>query len=533
MEIETRITEVIVFPDRARLVRRGRVYLEPGTHRLEVPDLSNRLGPDSARVSAYGTAQARLLAMQLQQAFFVETPAEQVRQLEAQVEAVQDEISAFNARLALNEQSLAHLDSLAGHTKVYARALADGRQNAEDQLALFERLSRRAAELNDEKLAIEQSRRQSESRLAQLEQQLEQVRSQRPRNRFTALIDLDVTKAGDLEIELSYLVTGASWTPMYDLRLTEGSENGFGKKPLLEVGYLAQVTQNSGESWQEVALTLSTARPALAASVPELKPWFVQPAPPPRPIPAPAPAAKMQRLHMAEPSDAGAELNMAMAEDAAPVEEAVARIEAGGAAVSYSIPGRATIPPDGSAFKAVIARYSLSPDLSYVSAPALVPAAYRRVKARNESPYTLLPGRANLFAGDEFLGAARLELTAPNGEIEVYLGIDDRIHVERKLVRREVDKTMISGRRRLHYGYETQVENLLTTPIVVLVRDQFPVGRHEEIKTRLESAEPRLARQNELNQIEWELPLAPKESRLLRFDFLVEFPQGMEVFGLP
>lgn len=529
MEIETKITDVIVYPDRARVIRRGRVALEIGLHRLEVRELSNHLHPDSARVSAYGTAKARLLGMQIQQAFYADTPVEQVRLLEAQVEAAQDAIATLDGRRQLNEQARTHLDSLAGHTKVYARALASGQQNTEDQLALFERLKQRSAELNDEALAVEQSKRQAGRKLAQLEQQLEQARSQRPRNRFTASIELDVTGAGELDVEISYLVSGASWTPQYDLRLLED-----GGTTTLEVSYLAQVTQNSGEAWQDVALTLSTARPALAAAIPELKPWYVQPAPPPRPLPSAPPSAKVASLRMAMPAMEAMQPDMAApGEGAAPAEEATARVEAGGAAVSYAIPGEATIPPDGSVFKAVIARYPLAPELNYVSAPGLAPAAYRRVKVRNDSAYTLLPGKANLFAGDEFLGATRLELTAPQGGIEIYLGVDDRIHVERRLARREVDKTIIGGRRRLHYGYEITLENLLEQPTTLLVRDQFPVGRHEEIKTRLENAEPRPARQNELNQIEWDLPLAVKEKLRLRFDFIVEFPQGMEVTGLP
>ena len=78
----------------------------------------------------------------------------------------------------------------------------------------------------------------------------------------------------------------------------------------------------------------------------------------------------------------------------------------------------------------------------------------------NDSPYTLLPGASNLFAGDEFIGATQLEMTAPQGEIELYLGADDRVKVERELKRREVEKTIIGGKRRIHYGYEIRLENL-------------------------------------------------------------------------
>lgn len=100
-----------------------------------------------------------------------------------------------------------------------------------------------------------------------------------------------------------------------------------------------------------------------------------------------------------------------------------------------------------------VARYPLAPKLDYVSAPKLVEAAYRRAKVANDSAYTLLAGPANLFAGDEFIGTTQLELTAPGGGIELFLGVDDRLRVKRELKRRDVDKKMLSDRRRLVYGY--------------------------------------------------------------------------------
>jgi uncharacterized protein (TIGR02231 family) len=180
-----------------------------------------------------------------------------------------------------------------------------------------------------------------------------------------------------------------------------------------------------------------------------------------------------------------------------------------------------------------VADFTLPPDLDYVAAPSRVVAAYRRARVRNNSPYLLLPGAANLFAGEEFIGTTRLDLTPPQGEIELYLGVDDRIKLERELKRREVDKRFIGGKRRTLYGYEIVVENLLPVEARLTLHDQMPVARHEDIKVRLDSSDPRPTRQTELNLLDWELTLSPGEKRTVRFDFSVEHPQGMEVVGLP
>jgi len=309
------------------------------------------------------------------------------------------------------------------------------------------------------------------------------------------------------------------------VRLTE--EDG---EPQLEVGYLAEVAQQSGEDWQDVRLTLSTARPFLAAVLPELEPWYVRALPPtpPEPLAGAPPMAKMMDARGMTPM-----LQAEAREEAIVAEEAQANLVQSGATVSYLAPGVISIPPDGAAHKAVIARFSLPPALDYVSAPALAPAVYRRAKVVNNSPYLLLPGKANLFAGAEFIGATQMELIAPQGEFEIFLGVDDRIKVERELARREVDKTILGGKRRFHYGYEIRLESALPSPATVTLRDQMPVSLHEEIKVRLETTEPRLTKQTELNLLEWELALSPRQKLTLRFDFSVDFPQTMEVIGLP
>jgi len=152
---------------------------------------------------------------------------------------------------------------------------------------------------------------------------------------------------------------------------------------------------------------------------------------------------------------------------------------------------------------------------------------------KNDSPYTLLPGSAQLFEGDDYLGATKLDFTAPGQEFELALGADERVRVERELAARDVDKTFIGDRRRIRFAYTLKLENLRDAPQTILVRDQLPVPRDEQIKVKLESADPKPARQTDLNQLEWKLTLDKQAKQTIRFDFTVEYPRSMEVTGLP
>ena len=544
-ELHTAITAVAVYPDRARVTRSGAATLELGSHRLEVEELPLRLDPASVRASARGTARARLLGVDVRRDFYVETPDERVRELEEQVESLEDELRALDAQAELLKQEQTAVSELAGQTEAFARGLAFGKTSAEAQMALLDSLRGRAEGINAALLDLVVSRRDLERRLQKLQNELDQLRGARRRERYTAIVEVEVVQAGDLTIELTYVASGAGWQPLYDVRLLEEADAGAsgdiemsGEQPVLEISYLAQVTQRTGEDWSEVALTLSTARPALAETLPELDSWYVGPvyaqrrAPPRAMMAAPAPASAPTpvvegAMFLTEPEVA---ISAATEVEA---EVVMATVEAEGSAVTYQVPGTVTVPADGAPHKVTVARFELTPELDYVTAPKLVEAVYRRAQVTNDSPYTLLPGSANLFAGDEFIGSTELELVAPQGELELYLGTDDRVKIERELKRREVDKKFIGDRRRLRYGYEITLENLLPVEAKVTLHDQIPVPRHEDIKVKLESVEPKPTEQTELNLLDWELTLAPGEERVVRFDFTVEHPRGMGLVGLP
>ena len=262
--LQTHLTAVFVYPDRASVSRQGSLTLEPGTHALEIYGLPLQLDADLLRANAYGTARARLLGVQAQRVFYTETPAEAIRQLEIQIEALQDTLKQLDAQTNLLQSYRSNLDSLTAQTETYAMALAAGENTVEAQIALYDALRSRSEKLDTEIQTTAASRRDVERRLQKLQKELDQQRGARPSERYTATVEVEILQAGDLTVDLSYMVAGASWKPLYDLRLREE-----GEKTTLEVGYLAQVSQQTSEHWEAVPLTLSTARPTLAGVLPE------------------------------------------------------------------------------------------------------------------------------------------------------------------------------------------------------------------------------------------------------------------------
>jgi uncharacterized protein (TIGR02231 family) len=344
---------------------------------------------------------------------------------------------------------------------------------------------------------------------------------------------VEALSAGDFEVELTYVVNKAGWRPLYDVRLREPEAGGAN---VVAVSSLAEISQNTGQDWTGVRLSVSTARPALNQRAPEIRPWYID-AVVARPLMAKAQYAEPGHMTRAANREAVADEGpmMAMAMAAPPMVEAetvVADVEESGAAVSFVVSGGVDVPGDGTPKKTTLGQYDMTPQLDFLSVPRHTDAVYRRAKLTNSSGAPLLAGPINLYVGEEYIGQNHLAYTPGGGEIELVLGVEERIKVKRELVRRDVDKRLLRDQRQVAFGYEIKLENLLAAPARVTVQDQYPVSRHDQIKVRLDRVTPEPVENTELHILKWELTLAAGEKKTIQYDYQVEHPRALPVRGL-
>ena len=525
-ELPSTIIAVTVFPDRARVIRRGTLTLDAGIHQIEFVDLPLTLNNDSIRAAGRGAAVAALLGVDVRRRYFTETPAEKVRALQKQVEELQDQDKLLSDQVSAAVVQEKFAQKLADQSaEQWARGFALGRTQVAQAGDLITFAQQQLTQAQAKQREVTQQRRELARQLEKLNNELKAHQSARPRERNVATVEVEVKQAGDLSIDLTYMVNQASWHALYDIRLSEGAQ------PSLQLSYLAQVAQNTGEDWNDVALTLSTARPALAAIKPELSPWYINVY---APLPARPPVRMVGARMMADEAPmAMMEMAAAAAPQAIEMEAPSAQVESTGASVTFALTQKASAPSDGTPHKVNVATLELSPQLDHLSAPKLAECAYRRAKVKNQSDYLLLAGSANLFVDGDFIGTQHLDRVAPSEEFELMLGVDERVTVKRELKAREVDKKLLRDIRRLHYGYEIEVQNLRANKIVLDVRDQFPISQHEQIKVKLDSVEPKPSEQTELGELKWQIALDPNAKRALRFDCTIEHPTNLNVVGLP
>lgn len=515
------IQEVTVYVDRARILRRGAIHLAQGEHTLSLPNLPTTLQDDSVRANGKG-ANVRILGVDVAVEFVSAQPQGKAADWQNQLRALQDEDSALADSDEIEARRLDFLKELqtAGGVNL-AKAVAYGKSTLESIQSLTQYMTKELEEIYARRRDISQKRRDIAEQIAALQNLLSSV--EQPATHETREIHVTVSASAetDLELDVIYGVTGAFWESLYDIRLVDNK---------VALTYLANVRQQTGEDWPAVSLSLSTARPAVSTTIPELRPWYIDVYRPPvvyarRSMPMPMMAAGVDL----EDGLAETTVDFAAQPD---VEIAQAEIESTGASVTYRVSRPVAVPSDGAPHKTTVTTMDLDAQLDYVTVPKLAQEAYLRAKVINSSRFIFLPGPAGIFHGADFIGTTSLETVVPNGELEVQLGVDDRIKVERDLTERQMGKAFIGNTKRTTFGYKITLTSRLDLPTRITVFDQLPVSRNEEIKVKLQDLSPNPTDQSDLNILKWELQLAPQQKQEITFDFVVEQPRYLQVAGI-
>lgn len=511
------IVAVTVYPDRARVTRRARLRLPAGEHRVEVGPLPMGMDRGSVRVGGHGAAT--VLAVDVVTRRHAQTPDAAVAELEERRRDVAAEVAELADLDAVQQQRAGFLERLvdrAGGT--YARAMAGGGADPAAVARFVESIGTQFADVKAGQRELTRRREDATARLAAADRELAALRQRRTPDRLAAQVTVAMPAEADVALEVSYVVGNAGWTSSYDVRLA-------GER--LALTWFGLVTQRTGEDWPECELRLSTARPAATAGVPELDPWFLD-----RPRPMPVPAAMRTRMTGAGiESDGAVALSVASPMPAPKVAEVAAVVEQGAAAATYRPVRPVAVPADGGAHRATVAALELAAALDYVTAPARSPDVHLRATATNNSPHTLLPGPAAVFHDADFVGSTKLETWAPGEEVELALGVDDRVRVERELVRRTATKVTLGSTRRREAEYKISVANHTPAPARVTVLDQIPVSRDEGIVVRELRADPAPAERTDLGVLTWKLALGPGESREIHLGLRIELARSVEMTG--
>lgn len=516
---DAKVTSVVVYPDRALVTRTAELELATGEHAVVFGNLPTSINADSLRTRGEGDADVRIYSIDSRKVVLEEPREEQIARLEAQIQAVRDEIAGAEARannLAAERELVRSIGVYSGEQ--FSKEFITREPSPDEWRSMVEFQRENLARVSEDMLETEIRKRELNRRLDALMRELNELRGRSERAALEVTVTLAARSSGRFALSLSSVIRGAGWYPSYDARADVRHEK-------VEIHYIGNVRQNTGEDWNNVEVFLSTARPAVGAKMPELRPWYLRPQ---EPI-ARGAERRADRALMLEERKAAVP-----AVPAKPAEMAMAEIIQRGTSVQFKAPKRMDIPSDNAYHRAMILAKEIPAELSYAATPKLSPFAYLTAKLTNTTGAQWLAGKVSVFVDGDFIGTSRMEAVAAGEEIDLDLGIDEAIKVEREqLVRKEDEKGIVGKKKEHRFKDKITLENLKDKAIKLALIDQAPVSQHDDIEVKdIKFSEKPTERDPDTGILKWELELAPKQKKEIILEFTVLYPLDMPVFGL-
>jgi hypothetical protein len=563
----SRIDRVTVYPNNALVTREVEVPAGNGLIELIVSPMPDQIVP-STMYSEAGDG-LRVLTTRFSTRQVLEDTSEERRKLETEKEKFQVISSTIMSDIVSLQKNMDLLNKLETGTQ-------SDKRTGDEVIAMAKYVMEQRLEKAKEMVAIQEQKRLNDIQLSFNQRKMAELGRGGGKVEREAVIVVDREKAQGGKIRLNYLVGSVTWRPEYKVRAGKVTED-------VQLDYLANLMQHSGEDWNQVKMTLSTAQPMLNASPPELsmlQPILVTrgaPGAPPMPGGKPAPFAQTtpsaQLLDMAnsfrdkaganyrsgkskDQQDAAKFLNDASAFEQnlelmqSPAEVIANLKKAGkgvsgpsgtdGPSVTYHLGSKLTVPSRGDEQVIEVVKLNLAPKFYYKTVPVLNAHVYRLADLCNKSEHVLLPGEATMYQGSDFVGRMPMPLVASGEEFTAGFGVDTQLQVQRQMV--DQTRSTAGGNQVLKYEYRILVSSFKKDPVQLQVWDRLPKGETESVGVILGKTTPELckdglylreSRPNNLLRWDVEVPAnsSGEKAFAINYEFRMELDRQMAITG--
>jgi uncharacterized protein (TIGR02231 family) len=331
-------------------------------------------------------------------------------------------------------------------------------------------------------------------------------------------------------VTISYMVSNAGWTPIYDLRADVNSEN-------INLNYKAQVYQNTGIDWEDVRLNISTNNPYQNKTLPTLGPWYLAVNPRPDILQNQKsveitydkrgnPAMQAQRIQ-ADDAEMSYDMNMSEAK----METSANFMQTVEHAISaeFKIDLPYTIPSDNEKHMVLIKNVNLKSEYKYYSIPKLDQSVYLVSEITDLMEHQLVGGKANIFFDGTYIGETFLNPAQMQDTMTLSLGKDPNLLIKRTLQKAECKEKTIGNNKERTMAYNLEVKSLKSTNVDIVIIDQIPITVNPNIE--INATELSKGKLNEkTGSVEWKFKLKAKESKSFDMKYEVKHDKALNVY---
>jgi hypothetical protein len=515
------VTQATIYGGATEVTRQATVTVPAGAHRLlvPVPVYMQDAGVVSAAL-ADGTPLGPV-RMELTPGFEdgqFDTAAQAA--LRARIEGLEAEIEAAEDRLANIQAGLGTLALQRRYLESYA-ANGSGEVTAPDDIgAVLSVLGQQMEGLTTELLEGEHQQDEQLATIADLQVELSdaeaELRALFPlgADSIALAIPIEVTEDAELAVDLTYLASGFGWDMTYTARLS--TEDG-----ALTLARTARLESYLPDRWEEVALTLSGEEWGQVLDMTGV--W-----------PSPARIEEERPPEIFQDRISGGAFVAPALEPVVVVEDS-ASFDSIGLSFSATVADPQTL-SEGAETLVPFDTLSFDPEVTIEANPRHDDTAFLIARAENTTGQPLIPGEMAVYRDAAFLSDLYLDTVPPGGEVELPFGSVDHLQLFwRDLSRNEGDEGFFNRSNVQRQVVEFGVTNVSDQPEDVRILYAVPYSEQDDLELDLTlSIAPSVENLDGRRGIHaWDLTVGPGETRTVRMEAEMSWPEGYDLYWRP
>jgi len=528
----SRIAEVVVFSDQAYVTRRAKVSVEAGKNQLLLELKAFSVESDSVQANVFGRGE--ILNVQYKELPVRDAPQKDVKELKEKLRQLERARKKISDKREVCSKQEKFLDSVIGFAETQVP------EDVKTEFPEAAELGKMVHFLDNNYNSVFEKAEKLEHEILEYDKEIKVIKRKlkiinAPEDKKTKAIEIlfETEEDQEIGIEASYLVNNASWSPVYkaDVPLDLNS---------VTMTMFADIRQNTGETWENIRLSVSNVVPLTGAELPSQDSWYLDlPVPPAQVFAGSIPAAAPMRKKSAkEEPEEEMDMMMSCLSEAEPAAEfSQAREKALPHAFEYDLPQKITVKSGDDETLLPVFTKDLKGDYFGYAVPKKEPVVF--LVCRATSDQTFLKGALNVYFGGRFVGSGIIEEKKPGEELLLNLGAERNIRIKSEKIHDRVKETYFKMVDRntvpREISYRTVIENLKDKPVRIWLFDSIPVSKTDRIQVKISGIEPEPSEkdyQMREGVLFWDLKVGPQRSQEVRLDFIVSHPKNRKPYGI-
>lgn len=269
VEVASSISRVIIYPEFAFVTRSAKLSIAPGKSTLMLKNIPSWIDDETLQVVISPSRACSIDGISTEKIYLTRSSEKDVQQAYEKYLEIKDRIEDIECEFNVLKEEKKYLKNLnVWQTERVSRETEVRKVDVDELEAVRTFLKKSVMENLTQIKDLERKKRKMQPELDARKRKWNKLKSMSRLEMKNIVVEVMAEKAEKIELLVSYLISGASWYPVYNIRTNKD-------KNKVSLECKAVVQQSTCEDWNNAYFKLSTVHPYLKKERPELKPWYL------------------------------------------------------------------------------------------------------------------------------------------------------------------------------------------------------------------------------------------------------------------